>query len=396
LKGSTKLWATLIVVVVALACFYGGYQAGYGAASAVKPAPTITAPQNATIPQVAVSRHEVKYPITIVDSAGKNVTIKKEPQRVVAVSTSLYVLLALGVGDKIVGVGEWVYRDPIYVRILQKQGARDLINLGPWPPTVEGILSANPDLVILYATFHKSTMDDIASKLPPSITVVRFDGYILDTMVDELYKLGLIFNRVERASELISKWDTRLFYIAAKAAEIKPSDKVRVFFETYTDLGTIGASKASLWHTLLTLAGGVNIFGDVTQTYPRVSAEAVVERNPDVIIKIVSTTLVPYNPCTSNSTKPLEDVYNTIVSRPGWDKISAVRNRRVYVYTNAYVGGGVGYVTQLAIMAKLLYPNVFKELDPQRWIYDWLRDMGLESPEQVCKLPWVYPGLPAG
>ena len=50
-----KLWATLIVVVVALACFYGGYRAGYGAASAVRPAPTITAPQNVTNPQVVVS-----------------------------------------------------------------------------------------------------------------------------------------------------------------------------------------------------------------------------------------------------------------------------------------------------------------------------------------------------
>jgi iron complex transport system substrate-binding protein len=385
-----KLWAALIVVVVALACFYGGYRAGYGAASAVGPAPTITAPQNATILQAVVSRHEVKYPITIVDSAGRTVTIEKEPQRVVAISTAMYVLLSLGVGNKIVGVGGWIYQDPIYMNILQRQGAKNITNLGPWPPGVEGILSTNPDLVILYASFYRGKMDEIASKLPSSVKVVYFDCYLPTTMFDEWYKLGLIFNRVDEALELISKWSSRLTSIAAKSAEIKPSDRVKVYYEWPTKFQTAGIGSSS--HQLITLAGGANVFGDVATPYPTVSSEAVIERNPDVIIKDLMSY---FNPILANSTRPLEDAYNDIISRPGWDKISAVKNHRTYVFARPYLYGG-GYVAQLAIIAKLLYPSVFKDVDPQQWIYDWLRDMGLESPEEVCKLPWVYPGFSAG
>jgi iron complex transport system substrate-binding protein len=388
-----KLWAALIVVVVALACFYGGYRAGYGAASAVGPAPTITAPQNATIPQAVVSRHEVKYPITIVDSAGKNVTIEKEPQRVVVISsTHSMVLATLGVGRKIIGADVYTFKDPILMSVLQKQDARDIMNVGSFTsPSLEAILGANPDLVVLYASFYKSTMDEVASKLPPNIKVVRFDLYKPSTMFDEVYKLGLIFNSVDRALELIEKWSSRFAYIVSKASEIKPSERVRVYFEGYTELTAAGLGSG--WHQVLTLAGGINVFGDLAQPYPRISLEAVAERSPDVIIKVVSSTV--YNPCSSNSTKPLKDLYNAIVSRAGWSNIPAVKNGRVYLYSTVYLSG-LGYVAQVALVAKLLYPSVFKDVDPQQWIYDWLRDMGLENPEQVCKLPWVYPGFSAG
>ena len=393
MKGSVKLWAALIVVVVALACFYGGYRAGYGAASAVKPAPTITAPQNVTTPQVVVSRHEVKYPITIVDSAGKNITIEKEPRRVAVIaSTHSMVLAALGAGGKIVGADVYTLKNPMLMSALQKQGARDIVNVGSFMgPSLEAILSTDPDLVVLYASFSKSTMDEVASKLAPNIKVVRFDLYKPNAMFDEVYKLGLIFNSVDRALELVEKWSSRFAYIVGTASEIKSSERVKVYFEGYTELTAAGPGSG--WHQVLTLAGGVNVFGDLAQPYPRISLEAVVGRGPDVIIKAVSTTV--YNPCLSNSTKPLEDLYNAIVSRTGWNNIPAVKNGRVYLYSTAYLDGP-GYVAQLAIIAKLLYPSVFKDVDPQKWIYDWLRDMGLESPEEVCKLPWVYPGFPSG
>jgi iron complex transport system substrate-binding protein len=357
--------------------------------------PTV-APSTITVTQTVVkevSKHEVKYPITIVDSAGRTVTIEKEPQRVVVIaSTQAMILMALGVGGKIVGASDTVTNNPVLMSILRKQGAGEIINIGSFSsPSLEAILSANPDLVIFYASFYRNVYDSIASKLPPNVKVVYFDCYILRIIFDEMYKLGLIFNRVDRALELISKWSSRLIYITSKAMEIRPSDKVKVFFETYTELRTAGPGSG--WYLVLALAGGINVFGDATQPYPIVSPEAVIEKNPDVIIKVVPSTR--FDPCRMNSTKPLEEVYNTIISRPGWNTISAVKNNKVYVYATAYLDG-LGYVIQTALVTKLLYPNVFKDVDAHQWIYDWLRDMGLENPEQVCKLPWVYPSIPSG
>ncbi|MDK6028921.1 ABC transporter substrate-binding protein [Ignisphaera sp. 4213-co] len=335
-----------------------------------------------------VGKFEVKYPITIVDSAGRTVTFEDVPKRVVVVSsTHAMVLLALGVGDKIVGATDTVTKNPLLMSLLPN---KNIVEIGKWSsPSAEAIMLANSDLVIFYASFYRSTYDAVASKLPQNVKVVYFDLYKPSTMFDEIYKLGLIFNRVDKALEIISKWSSRLTSIAAKAAEIRPSDRVRVFFETYTELATAGPGSG--WYQVLTFAGGINVFGDVQQPYPKVSPEAVIERNPDVIIKVVSSTT--FDPCRANTTKTLENIYNTIVSRPGWDKISAVANKRVYIYSTAYLDGP-GYVIQVAITAKLLYPQTFRDIDVQKWIYEWLADMGLNNPEKVCGMPWVYPEIP--
>jgi len=336
----------------------------------------------------AASKFEVKYPITIVDSAGRTVTFEDAPKRVVVVSsTHAMVLLALGVGDKIVGASDTVTQNPLLMSLLPN---KNIIEIGKFSsPSAEAIMLATPDLVIFYASFLRSTYDAVASKLPQNVKVVYFDLYKLSAMFDEIYKLGLIFNRVDRALEVISKWSSRLTSIAARAAEIRPSDRVKVFFEGYTELAAAGPGSG--WHQALTLAGGVNVFGDVQQPYPKVSPEAVIERNPDVIIKVVSSTT--FDPCSANTTKTLENIYNTIVSRPGWSTISAIANKRVYIYSTAYLDGP-GYVIQVAITAKLLHPQTFRDIDVQKWIYEWLADMGLNNPEKVCGMPWVYPGIP--
>ncbi|MGC8975570.1 MAG: hypothetical protein ACP5KB_05175, partial [Thermoprotei archaeon] len=78
-----------------------------------------------------------------------------------------------------------------------------------------------------------------------------------------------------------------------------------------------------------------------------------------------------------------------------WSEISAVKNGRVYVYSAAYLNGP-GYVAQVALLAKLFYPQQFRDLDVTQWIYDWLADMGFREPWSICRVSWVYPEIPGG
>jgi iron complex transport system substrate-binding protein len=76
----------IAIVLVAIATFFTGHY--------VSPPKTITTTQTVaytittTVTQAEASRHEVKYPITIVNSAGRTVTIEKEPQRVVVIAST--------------------------------------------------------------------------------------------------------------------------------------------------------------------------------------------------------------------------------------------------------------------------------------------------------------------
>ena len=73
----------------------------------------------------------------------------------------------------------------------------------------------------------------------------------------------------------------------------------------------------TLSHELIVRAGGRNIAFDAATDYPEFSPEAIVSRNPDIII---------FPNLHGTETFQAE----AIIGRPGWDTIKAVQNNRLY------------------------------------------------------------------
>ena len=73
----------------------------------------------------------------------------------------------------------------------------------------------------------------------------------------------------------------------------------------------------SVIHELVEAAGGKNIFADVKEPYPLVSSEAVVDRNPEVIV------YPNYHGTEGFLAKEIQD-------RPGWGSIAAVAEGRIF------------------------------------------------------------------
>ena len=71
---------------------------------------------------------------------------------------------------------------------------------------------------------------------------------------------------------------------------------------------TIGGG--SFIDSLLTVAGGVNVFGDLETTAPRVSLEAIIDRDPERILAPVAPEAL-HRP-------------SNVAMRRGWDRIPAV------------------------------------------------------------------------
>ena len=75
----------------------------------------------------------------------------------------------------------------------------------------------------------------------------------------------------------------RLAIIDRRVKRVASETRPRVFVVlTTSPLFTVGPG--STLDELVSRAGGINIFGDLKKPYASVSAEAVVERNPDVIL----------------------------------------------------------------------------------------------------------------
>ena len=99
MKRMNKLLALLLAVIMA-ASF---------AACGNEPAPTPD-PEPAPDPTPAIT-----YPLTVTDMAGREVTLEKEPERIVSgyyISSSA--CIALGLSDKMVGIEDKSAKRPIY------------------------------------------------------------------------------------------------------------------------------------------------------------------------------------------------------------------------------------------------------------------------------------------
>ena len=271
----------------------------------------------------------VKYPLTIVDFANRTVTIRKEPQRIVSLAPSITeTLFYIGVGDRVVGVTKYADFPPAVKNISKIGGYGKYANL-------EKIAALKPDL-ILADSYSLSILPSL-EKIAP---VVIVDPKDMNGIYREVDLLGQITNREEAAKLVVADMKARVTYVRSMISNTSP---VRVFFILSYYNGYWTGGEGTFIDSLITLAGGENIFGDM-KGWGAASEEQIVARNPQVIIISPNAGIKPEDLCKG----PLSSV-------------EAVKNGRVYVLSdeNLVVRPGPRIVYGLEEIAELLHPKVF-------------------------------------
>lgn len=170
-------------------------------------------------------------------------------------------------------------------------------------PNIEKIIFLEPDAVLLTGMeqeIFRHKLQDL------NITVHQFFPSTLNALYETISKLGDFLHKAEEADSLIQ-------YMQSSIEEIqKPKEAPTIYIEIYNK-PLMTASSDSFVGDVILKAGLKNIFPVLPREYCSVSAEKVVELNPDII-------LITY----PNVNK--ED----IKERLGWNIISAVKNDKVF------------------------------------------------------------------
>jgi iron complex transport system substrate-binding protein len=293
--------------------------------------------------------------ITIVDSAGKYVEIQYPLENIVVLPDhSASIICALGAKDKIVGIGTFARR---FLGGL----FRDLPDCGrPWRPYYETIITLKPQIVITYAKWPSE--EEVKGKLEKfGIKVVRLDCYRLEKLFDEVKTLGSILGRQSEAERLINFYKDSLKFIENRVKDLPIGDRVRVYLEYRRPLESCGPG--SLLHEVTVKAGGINLMAHSSVSIPLVSSEWVVESNPNVIVKRVSSIWIPDGGYMLTDVQPLEKVWNKVVKREGWARIEAVKRGRVHLLAWDLVAG-ITLPVCVGYLAKIFYPEIFEDFDP--------------------------------
>lgn len=210
------------------------------------------------------------------------------------------VIIALGAADRL--VGRTRYDQDLRVAHLPSIG-------GTVDPSIERILALEPDLVI---SWRSGEAPGIRGQLQRIHLPVRWVGTeTLDDMRQTIAAVGGWLGLEERAQSLLREIDGTLAAVRALAATHAP---VTALYLVNLD-PPMAAGPGTFIDDLLTLAGGRNIVADAPVSWPTVSLETIVRRDPDLVVW-------PYR-AGGPSWR------DAVAARPGWRIVAAVREGRV-------------------------------------------------------------------
>ena len=262
------------------------------------------------------------------------------PKRIVSTAPSITELLySLGLGDRVVGVDRFS-RYPS--EALRKPKIGDYAN-----PNLETIASLRPDLVIIPTNPVK-----LAERLAVlRLKVLEIDQESIAKLYESFRIVGEAAGARAQAAKLESTVRGQLEAVRTRAAPLKKTRMMFVVGRTPNRLdGLIVVGQASYLNEIIALAGGENVFRDAVASYPGVSLEEVLARNPDVIVDMGDM---------ADTVGVTEEHKREVASL--WERLSsvaAVKQHRVYaVASDVYVVPGPRVVDAAKAFFEMLHPE---------------------------------------
>ncbi len=213
------------------------------------------------------------------------------------------ILFALGLDNEIVGVSSFCDY-PAIAKVKEKTGSFS-------QPNIEKILSLKPDYI--FCTGLKQT--PIFSQLIRlNLNVYVCDPQNIKELLDSILEIGKITKKIKEAQELVVRMRKEIEEVVFEVDRIPQEKRPKVFIEIWSD-PLMTAAKGSLIDELFTLAGGINIAGNVKKSYSIFSPEEVIKSNPEFIFLTYMDK---------------EKTIKSVRERFGWRQISAVRNNHLY------------------------------------------------------------------
>ena len=289
-----------------------------------------------------------KETVTIIDALGVAVEVEVPVERVISLASDLTeIICALGSEDKIVGRDGTSIFPP---SILEKA----VVGESSYTPNLEVLLELNPDLVVSDSMLTNETRQEIEGAGVPVFisTSVEVDPRSTVTAINStgqlVRKFGLILGEEEKANEIVDYMESYENLVNERLENLTTSEQPLVYYEWY--MSWFSCVTATVTH-----AGGINIAAEEPVSYPTLSAEYVAEKNPDVIVRKITSP--------EHDVVDFETMREEILNRPGLSEVEAIKEGRVYVYEYV-IWTGIRCPVGLLYWAKWFHPSLFEDIDP--------------------------------
>jgi iron complex transport system substrate-binding protein len=201
-------------------------------------------------------------------------TLQAQPRRVVSTAPSFTeTVYAIGAGDRVVGVSVHCHY-PKEVERVAKVGSY-------LRPNIEAIVRLKPDLVLV----HKEQGEVSAQLNRLGVKTLALRNAGLEDTFTSIREVGAALGMTAEASRLEQSIRSRLESLRGAAAGKPRKSLLFIVGRTPGRLeGIVAVGKGSFLNELIAFAGGRNPLADSPVTYPRISVEAVLRIDPDIIV----------------------------------------------------------------------------------------------------------------
>ena len=270
------------------------------------------------------------------DREGNSITLPQSIEKIISMGPSnTEVLVALGCGGKIIATD--TYSDNI---VGLKPG---IPMFDMMAPDGEKLVDMQPDVIFITGMSKADGGDQLKSVTDAGVCVIYMpSSSSLEDIIEDIRFMASVMDRQVEGEAIISDMEKAIDGVRDIAATI--TDKKTVYFEIDAPPFMCSFGEGVFLNELIELLGAINIFGD-QKSWINPTDESILHADPDVIL-----TSVHY----------VENPVGEIISRPGWNAITAVKNNDVYrIDTDSSNRPSHNVVKALKEMAKAIYPDKY-------------------------------------
>jgi len=325
--------------------------------------------------------------ITVVDVAGRTVTVKHGVERVIlGEGRMMYSIGILQKDDPFANIVGWkddlIKFDPDAFRKYQAKfpNVNDIPNFGsPYAGdfSIENAIALQTDLVILnLAKMFQAQESGVLEKLEKAgIPVIFIDFRMrpLQNTVPSFLMLGRVFAQEKIAQEFVDFYMQQMRIVTNVTAELEDEDRPLVFIERAAGIkpefccNTFGGAN---YGKFVDEAGGKNWGTSKFRGFSgAVNFESIIAMDPDVIIGTGANwsearpSSIAVNLGYEATEEAAQKSIRGLAGRDGWSTLRAVQDKRFYSIYHQFYNGPYHFIA-IQQLAKWLHPDEFPDLDP--------------------------------
>lgn len=213
------------------------------------------------------------FAISVRDDLGRTITLPRVPQKIISIAPgATEMLFAAGAGSRVIATVEYS-DEPEAAKRVPRIGDSGAID-------VERVVALRPDVVVVWE--GGSNAGQVAQLERLKIPLYRHRVERLADFSDSLRRLGALTGTQSQADKAAKDIEARL---ARLASAYGGGEKLTVLLQVWNrPIYTVGGSH--MMTDSLHLCGAKNVFEDLQQKGPAVDLEAVIARNPQVIVAV--------------------------------------------------------------------------------------------------------------